>query len=365
MNRRGFTLPLALLTLALMGALACAVMLSARLRWLSGARTIEALQARTLAESEVERMTAAWDPLRAESLAIGGVVALPAAISGQGLVAFDSLLRLGRGLYLVRSTGVRATADGSLLAREGVAGLVRLRAPSLPDSMAVEAAGPVAILAAGLVDGDDHIPAGWSGVCNAPAASATGVLAGLTAPVQPACSSGPCIHGAPPVAVDSTVTTGSLNRFGTVAFGDLVAMADHHVSGTLSGPGPATSAGVCTQSDSLNWGDPLTMAAPCGGYFPVVIAAPATRILGGTGQGLLVATGALELGGDLAFSGVVIAAGPVLIHDQARITGVVLTQDSLTVSGSALIERSRCATTRALLGGARPRPLDRSWFRWD
>ena len=118
MNRRGFTLPLALLTLVLMGALACGVLLSARLRWLSGSRTVEALQARTLAESEIDRLTAEWDPLRAESLAIGGTVAIPPAGPGPGLAAFDSLLRLGQGLYLVRSTGTQSHR-GRIAARAG------------------------------------------------------------------------------------------------------------------------------------------------------------------------------------------------------------------------------------------------------
>ena len=366
MNRRGFTLPLALLTLALMGALACGIMLLARLRWQSGVHSLQAFQALTLAESEVDRVIAAWDPLRAESIAVGAVVAIPSPAAGPGLAAFDSLMRLGRGLYLVRSIGVRSTSDGALLARDGVAGLVRLLAPSLPDSMAVESAGPVVVSAAGLVDGDDHTPPGWTGVCGAPATPAIGVMAGAATPVRALCGGGPCIHGSPPIALDSAVTVPGLRQFGVVTMADLVGMADHRISGTLTSIRPAVAGGVCVQSDSLNWGDPGVVGSPCSGFFPVIVASPATRIAGGHGQGVLVATGSLELASDVTFTGVIIAAGPVLLQDQARVTGLVVTQDSLIVAGSALIERSRCALGRALLGAARPGGrVDRGWFRWD
>ncbi|MEO8140344.1 MAG: hypothetical protein ABI742_11900 [Gemmatimonadota bacterium] len=366
MNRRGFTLPLTLLTLALMGALACGVMLLAGLRWQSGERSLQAFQARTLAESEVDRLIAMWDPLQAESTTVGAVVAVPAHAAGPGLAAFDSLMRLGHGLYLVRSIGVRSTSDGAVLARDGVAGLVRLLAPSLPDSIAVESAGPVVVSAAGQVDGDDHTPTGWTGVCSAPAPPAIGVLAGAATPVQALCGGGSCIRGSPPIALDSTLTMPGLTQFGVLNLADLVAMADHRISGTLTSIGPAVAGGTCLQVDSLNWGAPGAVASPCGGFFPVIEAAPATRVAGGQGQGVLVATGALELAGDVAFTGVVIAAGPVVMQDQARVTGLVVTLDSLTVTGSALIERSRCALARALLGAARPgSEVERGWFRWD
>jgi hypothetical protein len=366
MNRRGFTLPLTLIALALMAALACAVMLLAGLRWQSGARSLQAFQARTLAESEVDRLMAMWDPLQAGSIAVGAVVAVPAHAAGPGLTAFDSLMRLGQGLYLVRSIGVRSTSDGAVLARDGVAGLVRLLAPSLPDSIAVESVGPVTVSAAGRVDGDDHTPTGWTGVCAAPATPAIGVMAGAATPVQALCGGGSCIRGSPPIAFDSTLTVSGLSQFGVLDMASLLAMADHRISGTLSSIRPAVVGGVCVQGDSLNWGDPGAVASPCGGFFPVIAAAPASRIAGGQGQGVLVATGSLVLAGDVAFTGVVIAAGPVVMQDQARVTGLVVTLDSLLVTGSARIERSRCALGRALPGAARPgSQVDRGWFRWD
>jgi len=366
MNRRGFALPLVLLTLALMGALAGGVVLLSRLRWHSGQRALETLQAGTLAESEVDRVLASWDPLLADTLLVGAVAAMPAGGSGPGLTAFDSLMRLGHGLYLVHSVGVRITADGAPLARAGIAELVRLLAPTLPDSMAVAAAGPVDVTGAGAVDGTDHMPAGWTGWCAAPAAAGLGIVAGPSAPVRALCSAGPCIVGAPAIGLDSALSPAALGQFGAVSLTDLLLAADHRVGGTISGLRPLVTAGACVQGDSLNWGDPASPSSPCGGFFPVIVAAPGTRVVSGQGQGLLLAAGALELAGDAAFTGVILASGSMTLRDQARVTGLVMTRDSLLLAGSGIIERSRCATARVTRGAARPGiHVNRGWFRWD
>lgn len=366
MNRRGFALPLVLLTLALIGALAAAVMVLAHLRWLSGKRLLEATQAHSLAESEVAHAIAAWDPLLADSMPIGTVAALPGGSWGPGLTAFDSLMRLGHGLYLVRSVGVRSTAAGGLLARDGVAELVRLVAPTLPDSVAVGTAGPVDVSGTGQVDGGDHVPSGWTGWCPPPGPAGIAVSAAPGAAVSASCSAGPCIVGAPAIGLDSALSTVALSRLGGVSLADLMLAADHRVSGTISGPRPMVTSGACVLSDSLNWGDPSAVTSPCGGFFPVIVADPGTRIVTGQGQGLLLAIGPLELAGDAAFTGVILAAGPIIVRDQARVTGLVLAQDSLQVTGAGVVERSRCVTARVTLGAARPGVhVSRGWFRWD
>lgn len=366
MNRRGFVLPLVLLTLALLGALAGAVMLGSRLRWQSGRRTLDALQAHALADSEVGRLIAAWDPLLADSMAVGAVAAMPAGSAGHGLSAADSLMRLGQGLYLVRSIGLRTAADGSLLARDGTAELVRLQSPAIPDSMAVATAGPVDVIDAGVVDGGDHVPPGWTGWCPAPAAPAAGIIAAVGLSVGSHCTAGPCMAGAPPLAIDSTLSALVLHQRGTLTVSELRLVADHRVGGTISSLGPTVTSGGCVITDSLNWGDPGTPSAPCGSFFPVVEAAPGTIISSGQGQGLLIATGSLVLAGDAEFSGVVLATGPLLVRDQARVTGLVMAEDTLVVAGSAVVERSRCVTARVGRGAARPgRPVSRGWFRWN
>ncbi len=366
MNRRGFVLPLVLLSLALMGALAGAVMLGSRLRWQSGKRSLEALQAHSAAESEVARLVARWDPLLADSMVVGRIAAIPAGSTGQGIAAADSVMRLGQGLYLVRSVGLRTAADGTLLARDGVAELIRLESPSLPDSMAVATAGAVDVADAGRIDGSDHVPSGWTGYCPAPAAVGVGVLTAGGPSIGAHCTSGPCITGAPSIAPDSAFSSAVVQQRGAMSMSDLLAAADHRVGGTLSNVGPLVTGGRCTTADSLNWGDPAAPSAACGGYFPVIAAAPGTILSSGQGQGLLLATGALELAGNASFSGVVLATGPLVVRDQARVTGLIVTDDSLLVAGSAIVERSRCVIARVIRGVARPgKRVSRGWFRWD
>lgn len=366
MNRRGFVLPLVLLSLALMGALAGAVMLGSRLRWQSGKRSLEALQAHAVAESEVARLIAGWDPLLADSMLVGAVAAIPASSPGHGISAADSVMRLGQGLYLVGAVGLRTAADGTLLARDGIAELIRLESPTLPDSMAVSTAGPLDVTDAGQIDGIDHVPSGWTGWCPAPAAPGAGVMAAIGPSIGAHCTSGSCISGGPPIATDSALSAAVIHQRGAMSFSELLAAADHRVGGTILSVGPVVTGGRCSITDSLNWGDPSAPSAPCGSFFPVIEAAPGTIITSGQGQGLLLATGALELAGNAAFSGVVLAAGPMLVRDQARVTGLVMAEDSLLVAGSAIVERSRCVMARVSRGAARPgKRVSRGWFRWN
>lgn len=366
MNRRGVALPLTMLALLLLGALASLVLLSARMRWLSGMRGLEALQARLHAEGEADRVVARWDPIRADSMAVGSVEAIPPAVAVPGLIATDSLLRLGAGLYLVRTVGARIDADGAMRARDGVARLVRLLSAVVPDSAASFAAGPSMVVDAALVDGGDVVPAGWSGLCAAPSSLGEGIIHAPAAPPSAGCTAGPCIAGSPATAPDTTLSAARLGQLGPLSLTDVVQGADHAVAGTALTVAPALSGAGCDRTDSLNWGDPSAPSAACGGYFPVIVAAPGTRLAGGHAQGILVGLGGLEFSNDFEFDGVVLARGPLVLRDQSRVLGVVLAADSLRVEGTAQLLRSTCAVRRSVAGGARPfRAVERGWFRWD
>jgi hypothetical protein len=359
-------LPLTLLALLVLMALAGLVTLSARIRWLSGERALESLQARLHAESQVERGVANWDPLRFDTMAVGSVLPLPMAPAPPRLASSDSLLRLGLGLYLVRTSATRRAADGAVLTRDGAARLVRLLAPSLPDTAAVLAAGSGDVTGLGLVDGTDAVPAGWAGRCSPPGAQGVGIATGPSSLVGQSCSGGPCVTGTPPVGPDSTLTPGRLVQLGPVSLSELQRAADHRVAGTIGGVGPSVAAGACVLGDSLNWGDPLGLASPCSGYFPIIEAAPGTDFAGGHGQGVLIGSGSLTLSGNADFTGIVVGAGPVILRDQARVTGMLVALDSFRVEGLAGIRRSGCAIRRALTGSARPiREVERGWFRWN
>jgi hypothetical protein len=308
---------------------------------------------------------AQWNPVLAETLATGQTVALGTRARGTGVWAHDSLLRLGPLLYLVRAIGEQRAADQSLLAREGVARLVELARPDISHSQAIVSAGHVRVAEAGAVDGGDRVPPGWSGVCPVAAASAAGIrlVPGTTTDVT--CTSGPCVTGTPPVLADSQLSASTVLEFGAMSLLDLLAGADHRVGGAGLTAGPTEVGGRCDVADPANWGDPTMPAGPCGRYFPVLAAEPDTRINSGIGQGVLAGMGGLELAGDFAFHGVVVAGGAVTLRDRAQVIGTVVARDGVTLSGGALAGRSVCAVSRALSGAARPsRRLDRGWTLW-
>jgi hypothetical protein len=364
MNRRGAALLIVVAGILLLSALASGIFALARLRHRSGEAILWSTAARIAAEGEVERARASWDPMLAETLTVGSAAPLASAARGRGVSSQDSLVRLGAVLYLLRAVGERRAADGALLAREGVARLVHLKAPQVPAGQAVLAAGPLTVGESSVVDGADRAPPAWSAVCPAPGADGAGVRAASTAPVTIACT-GACLNGAPPLALDSALTLANLLQFGPMSLAELAAGADHEVGGTVASVGPVETLGQCASEDPLNWGDPQDVSRPCGRHLPVVRALPGTRVEGGVGQGVLIGTGALELAGDLAFHGVVVAGGPLTLRDRARVIGTLITADSLRLQGTATVERSVCAIARAQAGAARPAgSVAGGWFLW-
>ena len=121
---------------------------------------------------------------------------------------------------------------------------------------------------------------------------------------------------------------------------------------------PRVTAARCDVTSDASWGDPDAHSA-CGAYRPVVTAPGALTILGGRGQGILIADGDLELRGDAHFVGLVVAYAHVTLADDARITGaLLLANDTIAADARdrARIERSTCAVARALAHAAPPRP---------
>jgi len=123
-NRRGVALLVALLALLLTGALASLVLAAARLRWLSGERQLAARRAFEGADGAAGWHATEWDTQTVAPLRPGVVAALPGRALPGLLQTHDSVIRLGTHLYVVRSVGLVTAADGSVLARDGVALLV-------------------------------------------------------------------------------------------------------------------------------------------------------------------------------------------------------------------------------------------------
>jgi hypothetical protein len=365
MNRRGGSLLFVLITLVFLSGVVGILFSIARIRWLGGVTVLRSARVQLAANAESERALAAWDAVRADSLAIGAAIGLPGLADASGLSTRDSLQRLGAGLYLLRVLAEFRNRDGGLLARGGVARLVALAIAEVSDSQALATAGPVTLAGSPVIDGTDRVPVGWDGACPAGAPmGAAAVRSSLAAPVEGSCPGGNCLIGLPPTQQDSTVRPGFLDQLGPVSFADLTGLADLRITGTLAGVGSGVPGPQCSQDLPLNWGDP-SFAGACSRYFPLVLAEDGARIEGSMAQGVLLGLGRLELAGNLTFYGVVLSHGAVTLRDQSRVIGTVLAGDSVKVLDFARIERSSCAIRRALTGAGRPRRrVERGWIRW-
>ncbi|HTS89814.1 MAG TPA: hypothetical protein VMG41_15075 [Gemmatimonadales bacterium] len=323
-SRAGAALPMALFTIALVGALAAAALTVSRLRWLGGSRALLSASARLGAEASVDHAARRWDPFLAESLPVGGMVT--GAVAGWG--ATDSLLRLDERLFLVSSVGERRTSDGYLLARHVARELVELSTPALTADAAVTTHGPVVVDPGAQVAGEDIVPAEWEGRCPTPDSVDL------------------------PVRYD---TLSGFDRLRPVGAEDLLRWADRTVAGAVGGLGPALDPdGGCDRTDSLNWGDPGVPAGPCGPWSPIVAAESGTRLNSGSAQGLIVAPHGLELSGTARFYGVILTSGPLILLGQAAVIGAVYSDSGVTLRDQTSIQRSTCVARSVIARSARP-----------
>jgi hypothetical protein len=364
MNRRGASLlVVALLLLVLAGAVGLFFSSS----WRSareGTTTLWSTRVRLAADAESQRALADWDAQLAETIPSGSGAALRGTAPGQGVTTRDSLFRLGEALYFLHVVAEERSFAGVLLARAGVARIVPLLSPTIPDSQGILALSPVSIAATAAVRGEDQLPGGWESNCPPPALPAAGLRAAPIVPVAVGCLDATCISGSPAIARDTSLLPEALDRLGAITIQELLARADQRVSGVLS-VGPVGSGLSCNREVPTNWGDPLGALPACFRYFPIVVAAGGTRVDGGTGQGILIGLGPLVLAGDLEFRGVILARGPLLMRDRARVAGTVLAADSVSLQDGALVARSVCAISRAERGSGRPtRRVAHGWIRW-
>jgi hypothetical protein len=127
---------------------------------------------------------------------------------------------------------------------------------------------------------------------------------------------------------------------------------------------PAVTDGRCDPARQDNWGDP-SATGPCASYRPVIHAEGDLTVDGGTGQGILLVDGDLQLGGGFKFDGLIIVHGELaIVGTGATLTGGVVAGDAdlSPAEFPATIRRSSCTVRRALLAAAPLVPLvERPW----
>lgn len=123
--------------------------------------------------------------------------------------------------------------------------------------------------------------------------------------------------------------------------GAWMAFADRQEAGHLWLQ-PVSRDGSCDASASANWGDPDNPDGPCADYVPVILAGSPVELLGGAGQGILIAAAGVTLRAGSRFRGLILAAGPVDIEADARLDGAVraLGPGAVTIAGA--VDYSPC-----------------------
>jgi hypothetical protein len=252
-------------------------------------------------------------------------------------------------------------------ARHQVGLLLRLKPIEIDIHAALTTQGSIKIGGSSLLDGNDHVPTGWTG-CDSNAA-----LPGIRTSdsTQISISGGSIsdyVAGSPLVEQDTSINSTSLTTFGDVTLSDIAAMATMTIgSGPYNGMSASLNAdGTCNTTDANNWGDPYT-AGPCSTYFPIIYSPTSTSLTGGYGQGVLVIDGNLSVSGGFEFFGPVIVNGSVSStgtggHFNGGLIAANVNFDSQKLLGNAVVSYSSCALLRALSNTAPAALLqERSW----
>ena len=322
MSRPGFALPVALLLMLAVTAVAHGALLLARGE-AAASRLAASLLARELAVRGALAAAARADSLPA--IPVGAEAALPAPAHG-GLPVRVRVVRLSGELHLLRAeaSATAASAAGlvvwALDPASRAASMGGTGEPAAPYQGPPPPAHPDCV-EAGL---------GVAGVTAAPASAL-------------ARSPPPGLGLLPPEAVR--------------------ARADALLGGSVA-PSPGTDAWSCPVHDPLNWGAATDPHHPCADHRPLVASEGDLVVEGGEGQGVLAVEGDLTLRGT-TYHGLVLAGGRVELAAGARVRGAVRSGAGVDPPGS--VTADACAVFRALRdarGLRAPLPLpDGPWIR--
>ena len=335
-SARGFALAATLFALVLIGALVAGVFFAARQSMKLGENVQGSSRAFDAADAGLQTALARWDRATWDALAPGRSAAFAGRLPGGSGSFSGTVLRLNRQLFLIRSTG----RDVGNVAAASLGSLVRLSPVPLAVDAALTTAAAPELGGASVVDGADHQVPGRD--CPPPGRAKPGVL------VQ---SGG-----------------GSLDS-AWQALAAVAAKVYDAEDEAIVAPVPAGTP-VCDTTVRDNWGDPAAESSEsgCGAYHPVILAMGDLRIGGGSGQGILLVTGDLDVDGGFLFHGLVLVRGNLTVRGAGgRLVGAVRAANAALIpsgAGTAEVVFSDCATSDALLSGAPAIPLGgRSWVQ--
>lgn len=355
--RPGVALVMAVVAMAVLGALVVGVFFAALREQRDGRDAIHRVQALAAAEyglaveSSPRSWRSSWNitarrgPLRDTAFEIDSTT-----------VDSTRLWKLGRNSFIVVSTG--SVGTGVSRARRRIALLLGLRVPQLRARSAAIVAYGIAVADSSRVIGRDTVPTGWW--CPPAAGELPAIIAQAVSLLDvSSCTSKPCVDGSPPLGIDSLAAAAdTYERFGALERDSIAdAALQLAADAVLSAPSPSLdAAGECDVARTDNLGDPLRVlgtASSCADYFPVLHAPGNMRIAGGAGQGMVLVDGNLTLGSGARFSGVAVVRGVLEITEHSELIGAILAS-SVVVNDGSRVSYSSCAVERALRGAAVP-----------
>jgi hypothetical protein len=372
-DERGMALAVALFALVVIGMLVAGTFFSGRLEQQSGENTFFAGQAAEAAEAGISDAIGTATPTSLMALTVGGAAADLGTVSlGSRVDATRQLSRLTSSVFLIKAIGSRRNAAGTALATRSAGTLVRLVAPNLLVRGGLSAIGQITVTGNATVSGIDTTPPIWN-ISPAVDCPPEADKAGVTYNGSLSQTGSSVISGSPPTQADPSLN--AANLLGGTNFDAIKALRTLTLTSNISGLAAATT-GIplrCNTAVQTNWGAPLDKTSPCFNYFPIIYHYGDLSISGaGSGQGILLVEGNLNVQGQISFFGPVIATGSVDVRgtgtDDVKFYGGIIASDvqldDNRLSGNATVLYSSCANHRALQGSGVITPLaQRGWVQ--
>jgi hypothetical protein len=287
------------------------------------------------------------------------------------------LTRIDEGLddvahYLMVSTG---RARGPWGGRRRVALFLRARRlDAACCAAALTTRGDLSVADAAVISGFDRVPEAWASLPATCAPGSSGSGPGVLFLGEGSLTEAP---GAAVLGQPATrrLSDGRPNLLSSAErwFVDLPGLADHHLpaGAVLERIEPALgSQRTCDRDAPWNWGAPDDPDHPCFEYLPIIHSEGDVQITApGSGQGVLLVEGNLEIDDGFQFFGVIVVRGTLTVRGAAsRVYGAVIVLNAerarSEVTSGARIDLSRCPLRRALRGPKLYLPHPLAEFAW-
>lgn len=372
----GFALPAAVFALVVVGVLVTGGFYIARQESRIGVANEHATRAFYLAETGISEVVSEADLDMLGSIPLWGDTVVADTVA-DGIWEV-SVTRMTPRAFFLDGTG-RLTRGGGVLggANRRVGMIVKMFTAVIDPPAALSTQGNLWLGGSSEIMGQDSIPGQWAGLCDpADLTDKAGILIDDTTNITYSGNNYE-VDGDPGIQEDPNLTIDSLLKFGDLTFDDLVKFASIEFlsSQTITNTEPdsmfVSGEWVCDTSSKYNWGDPLNPGAACGSYFPIIYAHNNLNInSSGSGQGIMLIEGDLNLQGGYKFFGPVIVKGTLSTqgtggHVNGGVIAANVNLDTSTVLGNALVQYSSCTVMRAILNNddlTKMRPLaQRSW----